>query len=114
MVGIRRHGLVRRLVAAGLEPRRLSAWGFPFHTVYRSAVRLASRWALPRLDSATGAPGGHPHSISDALGRAYRAFGWALHPLFYLNLSHLGEQWVVLARKPVTAAPSPAREPPAL
>gem|GEM_PF-1640611 len=55
-IGHRRHYGVREigtlLAAEGFRPESIVAWGFPFHSAYRAAVRLASAW---RLRSAPGA-----------------------------------------------------------
>jgi SAM-dependent methyltransferase len=83
-----------RLQHAGLVPRRVTMWGFPFHSAYRTAVRLASALAIP-AGSATGAPG-----IAPGLGRAYRAAGLVLRPAFYFNLSGWGQQVIAIARRP--------------
>lgn len=86
-------GLVRR---AGLEPEAMLAWGFPFHNLYRSAVRLASRFAISG-DGAERSGGGGV--VSGALGHAYTLFGKSMKPLYYLNLPRWGEQMVAVARR---------------
>ncbi|MBK7863815.1 MAG: class I SAM-dependent methyltransferase [Archangiaceae bacterium] len=84
----------------GLSVLEALGWGFPFHSLYRTAVRVASRFAV-------GDPGekkqpqqnGGGSVVSTVLGGAYTAFGKVLNPLFYLNLNHGGEQTVVVARR---------------
>jgi SAM-dependent methyltransferase len=91
----RRHleGLLRR---AGLEVQAVLGWGFPFHNVYRSAVRIASRATIGRDHQERSESG----VIGSALGRAYTLFGRSLRPLYYLNLARWGEQMIGVARKP--------------
>lgn len=83
-----------------LETERVLAWGFPFHNVYRTAVRVASIATIP----SSGKPKpdkGQSGVVSGVLGQAYTLFGKALKPLFYFNLSHWGEQMIVVARRPI-------------
>jgi SAM-dependent methyltransferase len=89
------HDLAGLLEGAGLEVIEQLAWGFPFHSAYRAAVRFASR-SLPAAGS-RGAPTG---SLPRALGAAYSLFGRAMKPLFYLNLARWGEQRIAVARRP--------------
>jgi hypothetical protein len=78
---------------SGLEVLELWAWGFPFQNLYRSAVRVASRFSMggdaPRSDGA----------LSRVLGHGYALFGRALKPLFYLNRTYWGEQLLLVARR---------------
>lgn len=101
VIGHHRHyrprQLRRLLQGAELEVERVVAWGFPFHNLYRSAVRVASRVAI-RPGSPRQADGGGV--VGDALGHAYALFGRALKPLFYLNLDRWGEQLLAVARRP--------------
>jgi SAM-dependent methyltransferase len=94
LIGHQRHYRPRELVSlferAGLEAKELVAWGFPFHTLYRSLVRIASRWSL---SGGTAEPGRAGH----ALGSLYGWSGALLRPLFYANLSRWGEQLVAVA-----------------
>jgi SAM-dependent methyltransferase len=87
-IGHQRHydgGSLRALLgAAGLRVESVLAWGFPFHSLYRGAVRAASRFWVP---------GG----MSGALSTAYIAFSRVLNPLFYLNLKKGGEQMIAVA-----------------
>jgi trans-aconitate methyltransferase len=50
-IGHQRHydeaGLRALLTGAGLRVDDVLAWGFPFHNLYRTAVRVASRIAMP-------------------------------------------------------------------
>jgi SAM-dependent methyltransferase len=87
------------LRAAGLEVLEALGWGFPFHSIYRTAVRVASRFAVSEPGAKPKAAQGQPSMVSNLLGTAYTAFGKLLNPLFYLNLSHGGEQTVVVARR---------------
>jgi SAM-dependent methyltransferase len=89
--------LDRVLRGAGLEVDRVLAWGFPFHSLYRTAVRLASAWSLP---GGGGAAAGRGARGGGALGHAYSVLGRLLRPLFYLNASRWGEQILALARRP--------------
>lgn len=103
-IGHRRHyrkdaleALVRR---GGFEVLRVMAWGFPFQNVYRSAVRIASRAAIP------GRGAERRGAASRVLGGGYAAFGALMLPLFFLNLPWLGEQLVAVARKSVRSTPA--------
>ena len=78
---------------AGLMVETIEAWGFPFHSFYRSLVRVASHWSL-------GPSGGGPGRARRGLGVLYAWSGAVLRPLFYLNLSRWGEQLVCVARAP--------------
>lgn len=101
LIGHQRHyrpGRLRELLAShGFAVDHVLAWGFPFHSLYRTAVRIASRATMP------GA--GEPEApkkdgMSGVLGRAYSLFGRGLKPLFYLNASRWGEQLIAVARRP--------------
>lgn len=103
LIGHQRHyrpARLRQLLEShGFEVDRVLAWGFPFHSLYRTAVRVASRATMPT----PGAP--EParkkkNGMSGVLGRAYSLFGRGLKPLFYLNGSRWGEQLVAVARRP--------------
>jgi len=95
----RSHELANLLTSAGLDVRKVMAWGFPFHNLYRSAVRVASRLSFqgPQNDQARLGNGG---VIGPALATAYTLFGRAMTPLYYLNASHFGEQMLALVQKP--------------
>jgi 2-polyprenyl-3-methyl-5-hydroxy-6-metoxy-1,4-benzoquinol methylase len=99
-IGHKRHYRPRRLAAAleaaGLRVERVFAWGFPFHNLYRTAVRVASRASMPAPGSA---PPAKKPGVSSLLAGAYVVFGRALKPLFYLNLDRGGEQLFAVARK---------------
>jgi 2-polyprenyl-3-methyl-5-hydroxy-6-metoxy-1,4-benzoquinol methylase len=105
-IGHQRHyrpQLLEQLLAgAGLRVEKIMAWGFPFHNVYRSVVRLVSRFALPEDPAADAAApagqGGDPTLMSKVLSAGYVAFGRVLNPLFYLNLTRGGEQMLAVAR----------------
>ena len=87
-IGHQRHYDEERLRAllsdASLRVESVLAWGFPFHNLYRHAVRAASRFSMP---------GG----ATSALSNAYVAFSRLLNPLFYLNLKKGGEQMIAVA-----------------
>ena len=87
------------LTQAALEVLSVRAWGFPFHSIYREAVRVASRFAVgePKEASASEEKKG---GLSAVLGKAYTLFGKGLTPLFYLNISRWGEQMISVARRP--------------
>jgi SAM-dependent methyltransferase len=93
-IGHQRHytprSIAELLEAAGFRLVSNQAWGFPFHSLYRSLVRVASRAAMP--DSA-------PKQPSKLLSLGYTAMGGVLRPLFHLNLSRWGEQLVVVAKR---------------
>jgi 2-polyprenyl-3-methyl-5-hydroxy-6-metoxy-1,4-benzoquinol methylase len=103
MIGHQRHyrsrDLADLLATAGLEVKKLMAWGFPFHNLYRSAVRVASRLSFRQAPLAEKRRVSSS-AIGPALGAAYALVGRALTPLFYLNVSHFGEQMIALAQKP--------------
>ncbi len=99
--------LEQLLTGAGLRVEKLMAWGFPFHNIYRSAVRIVSRFALPESPAGEGAgaagsepppPNAGPGLVSKVLSAGYVAFGRVLNPLFYLNLTRGGEQMIAVAR----------------
>lgn len=83
------------LTGAGFEVERVFGWGFPFHSIYRTAVRVASRASMPEVNAPKASNG----RLSSLLGGAYSLFGSGLKPLFYLNLSRWGEQMFAVARK---------------
>ena len=99
LIGHQRHysavGLSSQLRAAGFSDIEVWAWGFPFHNLYRSAVRAAARWRFSE------SPGNHhaPDVGHGFLGQAYRAFGATLKPLYYLNAPFWGEQLVAQGRR---------------
>lgn len=127
-IGHRRHyspqTLGTLLVDSGFTELAVQAWGFPFHTLYRSAVRLASRLAMrpeqigqeggPRPESmpdasqdgngtldGRGRPeAAGPASLSKTLRRLYVLSGRGFKPLFYLNASRWGEQLIAVAKRP--------------
>ena len=100
LIGHQRHYSVSALrslaVSAGLQPLGVLAWGFPFQNVYRSAVRVASRWSMPSASEPASASSG----LSGLLSAGYQLFGHALKPLFYLNRKFWGEQMLLVARRP--------------
>lgn len=99
LIGHRRHysrsALAAMLREAGLSVERSWAWGFPFHNAYRSAVRVASRFAF-RPGAQPAGEGSHGRRW---LSRAYRLFGRALKPLYYANRRYWGEQLIAVARR---------------
>ena len=93
----RRRELERLLAQAGLRVDRVLGWGFPFHNLYRTAVRWASRLAIaPQRQPGPSDPS---KLVGPLLGRAYALVGAALRPLYYLNAPWGGEQMVALATK---------------
>jgi 2-polyprenyl-3-methyl-5-hydroxy-6-metoxy-1,4-benzoquinol methylase len=99
-IGHQRHydeGQLRALLTtAGLSVQTVLAWGFPFHNLYRSAVRLASRISMPGGPAAPTAEG-RPSLLSGLLSTAYVTVSRILHPLFYLNRDRGGEQMIAVA-----------------
>jgi SAM-dependent methyltransferase len=100
VIGHQRHyspeTLSSRLGEAGFRVEQVLAWGFPFHSFYRTAVRIASRWSVrPGEKKQTQKSG----VVPNVLGAAYGAFGKALKPLFYLNMSIWGEQLMAVGRR---------------
>jgi 2-polyprenyl-3-methyl-5-hydroxy-6-metoxy-1,4-benzoquinol methylase len=107
VIGHQRHYRPERLEAlltgAGLRVERVLAWGFPFHNLYRTAVRVASRFTMPDGNAAPAAAAPQPAAaksslMSSVLSAGYVAFGRVLNPLFYLNASRGGEQMIAIAR----------------
>jgi 2-polyprenyl-3-methyl-5-hydroxy-6-metoxy-1,4-benzoquinol methylase len=119
--------LATLLAEQGLRPESVVAWGFPFHSAYRAAVRVAAAWHLRDSADATAAEADNdpdafdrPSGVRDldspraflegvddapvtelgaALAGAYGAAAWLLDPLFFLNLPWGGEQLVAVARE---------------
>lgn len=95
LIGHRRHytkGDLRHVLeSAGLRVERLVAWGFPFHNLYRSAVRVASRFAFRDARGAS-----RPSKLTD---RAYALTGRVFKPLYYANRPYWGEQLIAVARR---------------
>jgi hypothetical protein len=89
--------LLELALGAQLDPLEALAWGFPFQNLYRTAVRVASRWSMPSAVEPESR--GASRSVSSALGAGYALFGRALKPLFYLNRNFWGEQMLLVARK---------------
>jgi 2-polyprenyl-3-methyl-5-hydroxy-6-metoxy-1,4-benzoquinol methylase len=114
-IGHQRHYRPRQLQAllerAGLEQCRVAAWGFPFHTAYRAAVRVASRLVVPLDAESLPQPGPRSRGVSGPWAMAYRALGKALRLLFYLNVSRWGQQLVALGRRPAGESPAMPRGP---
>ena len=100
LIGHQRHYSPRAmrhlLERTGYEVDLAMGWGFPFHNLYRAAVRVASRATLPK----TTTDNRQREGLSAMLGGAYSIFGRGLKPLFDLNLSRWGEQTIVVARRP--------------
>ncbi len=100
LIGHLRHYDVRRLDSLldeqGFAKVRVFAWGFPFHNAYRTAVRVASRFAF-RRSGATGA--NDSGGVGGVLGKAYALGSRLLKPLYYLNRPYWGEQLVAVARR---------------
>jgi trans-aconitate methyltransferase len=105
VIGHQRHytpsSLEARLAQAGLQIERVVAWGFPFHSFYRTAVRLGSRMSVAQQPGPpTAQANERKGTISNLLGTAYTIFGKALKPLFYLNAPIWGEQLIAVVRRP--------------
>lgn len=97
IIGHQRHyrpEMLRKLLEdAALDVTEVFAWGFPFHSLYRTAVRIASRTALkPNPQERSG-------DMHGVLGAGYTFFGKALKPLFYLNTRFWGEQIIAVATR---------------
>jgi 2-polyprenyl-3-methyl-5-hydroxy-6-metoxy-1,4-benzoquinol methylase len=103
VIGHQRHytraKLDQLLTSAGFEVIDVLAWGFPFHTFYRAAVRIASGMAVPGQEKAAPGSGAGKGVVSSVLGGAYSVFGKVLKPLFYLNASRGGEQLIAIAKR---------------
>ena len=101
LIGHQRHyssgALLELALGAELDPLEVLAWGFPFQNLYRSAVRVASRFSMPSPSEPKSR--GSSRNISHLLGASYAVFGRALKPLFYLNRNFWGEQMLLVARK---------------
>jgi SAM-dependent methyltransferase len=95
LIGHRRHYTKRELrhalESAGFRIERLFAWGFPFHNLYRTAVRVASRLAFK-----SGEPQAGTSSFTD---RAYALTGRVMKPLYYANRPYWGEQLIAAVRR---------------
>jgi hypothetical protein len=103
VIGHQRHytpkSLETMLTQAGFEVLDTLAWGFPFHSFYRTAVRVASAFTVPGEAKRAGGSAAPKGAVSSLLGSAYTVFGKALKPLFYLNTSRWGEQLIAVARR---------------
>jgi SAM-dependent methyltransferase len=104
VIGHQRHYSTERLRdllgAAGLQVERVIAWGFPFHNIYRSAVRVASRLSMSDAPGLTNGPSrARPDWVSRGLSAGYVAFSRVLNPLFSLNIDRHGEQMIAVARR---------------
>ena len=103
VIGHQRHytpkTLENLLSQAGFEVLDVLAWGFPFHSFYRTAVRVASRFSVPGEGSSARPQVASKSVVSSLLGGAYTVFGKALKPLFYLNGSRWGEQLIAVVRR---------------
>ncbi len=87
------------LADADLEIVSVKAWGFPFHSLYREAVRVAGLFAVEDESKANGAPKKQGAVAETLIGAAHTVFGKSLNGMFYLNLSRWGEQMVAVARR---------------
>jgi SAM-dependent methyltransferase len=104
VIGHQRHytpaKLDARLTGAGFHVERVLAWGFPFHSFYRTAVRVASKMSVGGPEAGeTPKQKESSSTVSNVLGVAYTMFGKALKPLFYLNASVWGEQLLAVATR---------------
>ena len=103
VIGHQRHYTPRvlesLLTQQGFEVLETLAWGFPFHSFYRTAVRVASGFTVQGEAKQSGASSASKGVVSSVLGSAYTVFGKALKPLFYLNASRWGEQLIAVARR---------------
>ena len=87
---------LRRLLSdAGFDVVECFAWGFPFQNLYRTAVRVASRIALPRAPTQTP----RRSLLGDTMKGGYEILGRVLLPLFYLNRPFWGEQLFAVAMR---------------
>ncbi|MFO0568756.1 MAG: methyltransferase domain-containing protein [Polyangiaceae bacterium] len=100
LIGHQRHfsprELRRVLEAAGYGVTQAFGWGFPFHNLYRTAVRVASR---ATMREPSGEASQNRGGLTRVLSGAYGLFGRGLIPLYYLNLSRWGEQTLAVARQ---------------
>ncbi|MEO8905979.1 MAG: class I SAM-dependent methyltransferase [Polyangiaceae bacterium] len=103
VIGHQRHYtprvLEKLLTDAGFDVIEVLAWGFPFHSFYRTAVRIASGFAVPGESKSAQDAAANNGVVSSILGSAYGLFGKALKPLFYLNASRWGEQLIAVAKR---------------
>jgi hypothetical protein len=103
VIGHQRHytpsSLESKLAGVNFQVEKVLAWGFPFHSFYRTAVRVASGMTIPKGPDAGAAKKERSGIVSNALGAAYTVFGKTLKPLFYLNASVWGEQLIAVARR---------------
>jgi SAM-dependent methyltransferase len=101
LIGHLRHYGKRELsllfTTQGLRSELLWAWGFPFHNAYRTAVRVASRFAFSQ-PGPTATPGSRS-PIETWLARGYELCGRALLPLYYANRPYWGEQLIAVVRR---------------
>lgn len=89
------------LVDADLDVVSVNAWGFPFHSLYREAVRVAGLFAVSDAPASNGGPKKESGTMASSLiGAAHTVFGKSLNSMFYLNLSRWGEQMIAVARRP--------------
>ncbi len=85
--------LVALLRGADLDVEHAFEWGFPFHSLYRLAVGVASLLtSAPRPNESTKAARKNKNLMASALSFGYTIFGKSLKPLYYLNSSMRGEQ----------------------
>jgi SAM-dependent methyltransferase len=102
-IGHHRHysqaSLERLLINTGFRIKRLYSWGFPFHSLYRAAVRGVSRVAMsvPREEKFRGKAA--PDPLFLGLGTAYRLLVPILQRLFFLNSHRCGPQLVAMVQK---------------
>jgi SAM-dependent methyltransferase len=103
VIGHQRHytpgKLEQMLSSAGFDVIEVLAWGFPFHSFYRTAVRIASGFTVPGEQARARGSSAQKGVVSSVLGGAYAVFGKALKPLFYLNASRWGEQLIAVAKQ---------------
>ncbi len=89
--------LTTLLRGAELDVERAFAWGFPFHSLYRLAVGVASLLtSAPRPSEQKKVQ--TRSFMADALSFGYTLFGKSLKPLYYLNSSLSGGQIFGIAK----------------
>lgn len=92
--------LARLVESAGFRIKTLFSWGFPFHSLYRAAVRGISTIALPAPCDNKSGETKDPGLRFDYLGTAYKMLSPILRQLFFLNSCRCGPQIVAMVQKP--------------
>ncbi len=84
--------LTTLLRGAAFDVDRAFAWGFPFHSLYRLAVGVASLLTSAPRPNEQAKVKQTSSLMADALSFGYTLFGKSLKPLYYLNSSLRGGQ----------------------